>query len=147
MRVNVEGSGPRYTPFSKGDVGASSAMSPVNRTSKWWLITGGSSGLGLSIAMAVLQAGDKVIATGRNVKNAARQHPEFEQLGGIWLQLDVTSSDAEQIVSKAIHAAGGTIDVLINNAGMLHLTSIEDARYEPSDLDLTVFFLTSRQNG
>lgn len=99
---------------------------------KWWLITGGSSGLGLAMALAVLQAGDKVIATGRNIVSAARDHPEFEELGGQWLQLDVTAGNAQQIVADGIRNAGGKIDVVVNNAGTLFLTSIEDARYDGS---------------
>lgn len=94
-----------------------------------WLITGGSSGLGLAITLAVLRAGDAVIATGRNIADAARNHPEVEELGGTWLALDVKSENTEHVVAEAIRNVGGSIDVVVNNAGTLLLTSIEDARY------------------
>lgn len=107
-------------------IGATESMGSLGQ--KRWLITGGSSGLGLAIAIAVLQGGDQVIATGRNVANAAREHPEFEELGGTWLQLDVQSHDATEVVRGAIQRAGGSIDVVVNNAGLLFLTSVEDAK-------------------
>ena len=95
---------------------------------KTWLVTGASSGLGLSIVTAALQAGDRVIATARNVSTAAKDHPEVENLGGTWLELDVTSPDTESVVSKAIKDGGGRLDVVVNNAGFMVLTSLEDAR-------------------
>lgn len=91
-------------------------------------MTGASSGLGFHIALAALKNGDKVLATARNVATAAREHPELETLGGQWLELDVTSQDAEKIVSRAVKSVGGRLDVVVNNAGFMHLTSLEDAR-------------------
>lgn len=70
-----------------------------------------------------------MIATGRDIVAAAKEHPEIEQLGGTWLQLDVTSPDAEHVVARKIKETGGKLDVVVNNAGNFQLTSIEDARY------------------
>ncbi|EED16354.1 short chain oxidoreductase/dehydrogenase, putative [Talaromyces stipitatus ATCC 10500] len=92
-----------------------------------WLITGASNGLGLALALEVLKAGHKVIATARNVTKASAAHPEIEQLGGSWLQLDVNKSDTKLIVESAVcDLFGGRIDVLANNAGYSILGSIED---------------------
>ena len=95
---------------------------------KHWLVTGGSSGLGLAITLAALRIGDTVIATGRDVVAAAKEHPEVEELGGTWLQLDVTSPEAEIVVARKIKETGGRLDVVINNAGIFQVTSVEDAR-------------------
>lgn len=94
--------------------------------SKTWLITGASSGLGATIAEAVLQAGHKVIATARNPTKAAEANSQISRLGGTWIELDVTSSNTPKIVEDAINKAGGVIDVVVNNAGYSLLGSIED---------------------
>lgn len=103
-------------------------METTNDTRKTWLITGGNSGLGLAIVKAALQAGHRVIATARDVARAAKENPEIEGLGGIWLQLDVTSTDTQEKVAAAIEKEGGHLDVVVNNAGNMILTSMEDAR-------------------
>jgi NAD(P)-dependent dehydrogenase (short-subunit alcohol dehydrogenase family) len=91
-----------------------------------WLVTGASSGLGTKIAEVALKAGHKVIATARNPTKAAAQNPQIEQLGGTWVQLDVTESETTAKVTDAINQAGGRIDVVVNNAGYSLLGSIED---------------------
>ncbi|KAJ9612958.1 hypothetical protein H2200_002899 [Cladophialophora chaetospira] len=103
-------------------------MSSTNHNT--WLVTGANSGLGLSIALAALRAGNRVLATARGVERAAKEHPEVEKLGGQWLELDVTSSKTEQIVAEAVSATDGRLDVVVNNADFMHLTSLEDARIE-----------------
>ncbi|KAK2760008.1 hypothetical protein FQN54_002744 [Arachnomyces sp. PD_36] len=94
--------------------------------SSTWLITGASSGLGAAIAEAALKAGHKVIATARNPTKAAKSNPQITNLGGIWIELDVTSTETPQKVAKAINEAGGVVDVVVNNAGYSLLGSIED---------------------
>jgi NADP-dependent 3-hydroxy acid dehydrogenase YdfG len=94
--------------------------------SKTWLVTGASSGLGAAIAEAALQAGHSVIATARNPTRAAEANPQISNLGGIWIELDVTSSDTSKVVDRAVNEAGGVIDVVVNNAGYSLLGSIED---------------------
>lgn len=93
---------------------------------KTWLITGASSGLGAAFAEVVLRAGHKVIATARNPAKAAQEYPQIAELGGTWLELDVTARDTATRVEDAIRAAGGTIDVVVNNAGFSMLGCIED---------------------
>ena len=92
-----------------------------------FLITGGSSGLGLNLALAALRAGHKVIATARDPTKAKKVSPEVEKLGGSWLTLDVTSPDAESIVKKAVEEQG--VNVLVNSAGYALLGPLEDMRY------------------
>ncbi|KAH8703441.1 short-chain dehydrogenase/reductase SDR [Talaromyces proteolyticus] len=93
---------------------------------KTWLVTGASSGLGAAIAEAALQTGHKVIATARNPTKAAQANPRISELGGTWIELDVTSPNTPKIVEDAVKEAGGVIDVVVNNAGYSLLGSIED---------------------
>lgn len=95
-------------------------------TRKTFLITGASSGLGLSIALAALRAGHAVVGTARDIARASAGQPDFSAAGGQWLELDVTSPDASGIVSDCVAAHG--VDVLINNAGYGLYGALEDMR-------------------
>lgn len=81
-----------------------------------WLITGCSSGFGLSLAR-IAQAGEhKVIATSRNTSRTPELVAEIESKGGRWLQLDVDSPNNAQVIEN-LENSGQEIDVLVNNAG------------------------------
>lgn len=92
-----------------------------------FLITGASSGLGLQLAVEALKAGHSVVATARNPTKAAQDHPEVEELGGSWLQLDVTHTDTKERVDKAVQER--QVNVLVNCAGYGILGSLEDTEY------------------
>ncbi len=83
---------------------------------KTWLVTGCSSGLGRALARAVVEHGDDVLATARDVAS-------LEGLEGARIaRLDVTDPDS---IAEAVHAAG-PIDVLVNNAGSGLLGAFEE---------------------
>ncbi|RAL13762.1 putative short chain oxidoreductase/dehydrogenase [Aspergillus homomorphus CBS 101889] len=91
---------------------------------KTYLITGASSGLGRSLALAALKAGHTVLATARNPLLAAQHNPQITAQGGIWLPLDVTSPDATAHLRAAL--GDRAVDVVINNAGYAVLGALED---------------------
>jgi NAD(P)-dependent dehydrogenase (short-subunit alcohol dehydrogenase family) len=78
------------------------------------LVTGGSQGIGLAIAEGLAAEGARiVIADLRGAEVAAEAFP-----GGIGLTADVADEDAvEQLVADAVERCG-SIDVLVNNAGL-----------------------------
>jgi len=95
--------------------------------SRVWFITGCSSGLGRLLAEEVLKAGDKVIATARNIGTIAdleKKYPETARA----LSLDVTHG--EQIKAAVEQALDhfGHIDVLVNNAGYGLMGAIEEVQ-------------------
>lgn len=98
----------------------------MSTTQRTWLVTGASSGFGLEISLAALRQGDKVVGTARNVKKAEKDNPPFADLGGHWLELDVTSPECEEIVAKAVK--DHDVDVLVNNAGYAEGGTLEDSR-------------------
>jgi len=87
-------------------------------TSKVWLVTGASSGLGLATAISASKVGHIVIACTRDPKQAAHQFPEIEQSGGRWARLDVSDQGTTNVVKQLVEEAG-RIDVIVNCAGCL----------------------------
>jgi NAD(P)-dependent dehydrogenase (short-subunit alcohol dehydrogenase family) len=81
------------------------------------LITGCSSGFGLETAKYFLERGWRVIATMRTPREDALPRSEHLQL----LPLDVTDPES---IRQAV-AAAGSIDVLVNNAGIGLLNALE----------------------
>ncbi|PJJ09397.1 NADP-dependent 3-hydroxy acid dehydrogenase YdfG [Flavobacterium sp. 1] len=99
------------------------------KENKVWLITGASSGIGLEIAKAALAAGNKVIATGRNLSKVTKAFADTSE-NLLVVQLDVTNP---QEISVGINAAiekFGTIDVLVNNAGSFYAGFFEQFSQE-----------------
>ena len=81
---------------------------------KVWFITGAGRGMGVDITKSALEAGHKVVATGRNTDSVAKAFGEDENL--LIVKLDVTNhSDAEAAIDAAVEKFG-RIDVLVNNA-------------------------------
>ncbi|KAJ3579269.1 hypothetical protein NPX13_g1297 [Xylaria arbuscula] len=89
-----------------------------------WLITGCSSGFGLSLVRIAQAGGQKVIATSRNPSRTPDLVREVESKGGRWLQLDVDDLSSGSFIDK-LEKAGEQIDVLINNAGFSIFAPIE----------------------
>lgn len=89
------------------------------------LITGASRGFGKIWAKALLERGDRVIATARNLDNLADL---VEQYGDAVLpiQLDVNDRAASFAAVNKAHQHFGKIDVLINNAGFGLFGAIEE---------------------
>ena len=81
-----------------------------------WLITGCSSGFGLSLTRIAQAGGHTVIATSRNPSRTPELVAEVEGKGGEWLQLDVDSPNSAQVIED-LEKSGQEIDVLVNNAG------------------------------
>ncbi|KAI0183449.1 hypothetical protein EV127DRAFT_487123 [Xylaria flabelliformis] len=93
-----------------------------------WLVTGASSGIGRSISIAALDAGQRVIGATRDVARAQATNSEFTAKGGIWLQLDPADPDSSKHFAKAQEQYD--FDVLINNAGYAFIGGVEDTSEE-----------------
>ncbi|KRE67739.1 oxidoreductase [Arthrobacter sp. Soil736] len=81
-------------------------------TQKVAIVTGASTGIGKAAAVALVEAGFKVIGTSRNASRA-------ERVSGVqFVDLDVASdSSVEKAIAEVVQAHG-RIDVLVNNAGI-----------------------------
>lgn len=89
-----------------------------------WLITGCSSGFGLSLARAAQAGGHRVIATSRNPSRTPDLVTEIESAGGKWVQLDVDSRTSGDVITELEHS-GDHIDILVNNAGYCIYAPVE----------------------
>ena len=125
------------------------SLSDFSLENKVALITGGTSGLGKMIALALAKAGAFVwIASSRD--NADETLQEIKQQGsnGSFVQVDVTSSDGlEKIVSQILKASN-SIDILVNAAGINLRTSAEELTLnewqKTIDINLTAPFYLSQ---
>ncbi len=94
--------------------------------SKAWFITGAGSGIGAGIARAALKAGDRVVATGRNLAKVRNALRDLAGKNLAFVQLDVTrESQAKAAVEDAVKQFG-RIDVAVNNAGYAVMGNFEE---------------------
>ena len=92
---------------------------------KTWLVTGGSRGLGRSIVERALAAGNKVVATARNIESLNELDERYgDQV--LRFALDVTDPDQANAAVQAAVDRFGRLDVVVNNAGYANLESIEE---------------------
>jgi len=93
---------------------------------KVWFITGCSTGFGRELAKEVLSLGYKAVVTARKTKDVEDIVASYPNTA-IALPLDVTNKEAiHQSVADAV-AHFGTIDVLVNNAGIGYFGAIEES--------------------
>jgi NAD(P)-dependent dehydrogenase (short-subunit alcohol dehydrogenase family) len=92
---------------------------------KTWLITGSSRGFGRELAKAVLDSGDRVIATARRpeqLDDLVREHGDRVRA----VPLDVTDAAAARAAVQTAIDEFGALDVVVNNAGYANSSSIEE---------------------
>lgn len=108
------------SPIASPSAGVSSPAEP-----RVWLITGCSSGFGRSLAEKAIAAGDRVVATARNVDALVpllRLSPDSVAL----VALDVTKPDQVRSAVAEAHAIWGRFDVVVNNAGYGLIGAVEE---------------------
>jgi len=104
------------------------------------LITGGGTGLGRAIALAFSRQGARVGIVGRRLDKLQDVVREIEGQGGqaVAIASDVTKAqDAERAVREAA-VRFGRLNVLVNNAGALHVSTIENVPEEEWDRIMSV---------
>jgi len=108
------------------------------------LVTGGGSGVGKAIALALAEAGIDVTICGRRADVLETVAAERERIHGI--VADVTEEHAVSLLYEKAEAARGPFDVVVANAGAAdsapaHKTTLTNWR-KTIDVNLTGAFLT-----
>ncbi|MFG2370229.1 SDR family oxidoreductase [Streptomyces sp. NPDC048504] len=88
------------------------------------LITGGTSGIGLGLALRLHEAGNKVVVAGRRkelLDEITAEHPGIDGL-----VLDVADPDSIAHARKTVAASHPELNVLVNNAGIMLLENVLD---------------------
>jgi NAD(P)-dependent dehydrogenase (short-subunit alcohol dehydrogenase family) len=107
---------------------------------KWALVTGGGSGIGKAIALAFAAEGAKLAVMGRRLEKLQEVTAEVRKRGGEAVEVvgDVAkAADAERAVRETVDKLGG-LNVLVNNAGMLSVATVETVPEEEWDRVMTV---------
>ena len=124
-------------------------LSDFSLENKVALITGGTSGVGKMMALALARAGAFVwIASSRSKAEETLQEIKDQGCKGAFIQADVTSTaDLKNMVAQ-IAKESGKIDILVNAAGINLRTSAEELSLEEwqktIDINLTAPFYLSK---
>jgi len=111
-------------------------------------VTGGSRGIGKSVAMGLAEAGADIAIVARGLAAAEETAHEIERLGvrAIAVKADVTVPEQVDGMMKTIVGKFGTVDVAFNNAGIAVVENAEEMSYESLkkviDVNLIGLFLT-----
>jgi NADP-dependent 3-hydroxy acid dehydrogenase YdfG len=99
------------------------------------LITGASSGIGAAAARALAAEGARVALVARRVDRLTGLVNEIERAGGRALAVptDVTDRVAVEAAVEATVQAFGSLDVLVNNAGVMLLSMLDEGRVDDWD--------------
>lgn len=93
------------------------------------LISGGASGLGRAAAQILAEHGARVVITDVQVDAGTRVAVDIGR-DVLFLRQDVSKEEDWQRVMSQIIEEYGQLDVLVNNAALLHMASIEDTSLE-----------------
>ncbi|PSR55459.1 3-oxoacyl-ACP reductase [Adhaeribacter arboris] len=106
--------------------------SPFDLSGKLALITGGGTGLGLGIAEAFIQAGAKVVITGRRQEVLQNACQQLGPMASCQVS-DVADTATIPDLVQTVQQQSGPIAILVNNAGInlkKHTLEVTDAEFQ-----------------
>lgn len=107
-------------------------MALFNLEGRSAIVTGGSTGLGLQMAMGMAEAGSDIIVCSRNLERCQEMAHNIESLGvkALAFRCDLNREEEIDHVVKETIKEFGKIDILVNNAGGGWVTPVEDLEIE-----------------
>jgi NAD(P)-dependent dehydrogenase (short-subunit alcohol dehydrogenase family) len=103
-------------------------MFPISLKGKVAVVTGGSGGIGQAIVKYLAKAGANVIVSDIDLESAEKIVADLKSgaFKAMAVKTDVTKpEDMHLLVERALQEFG-TVDIMVNNAGVNSLTSVED---------------------
>ncbi|MDQ3197851.1 MAG: SDR family oxidoreductase [Verrucomicrobiota bacterium] len=106
------------------------------------IVTGGSRGLGLTIARRLAAEGARLALFARDAEELASASDELRALGGEALAVpcDLLNRDQSLGAVQTVLDHFGTIDVLINNAGIIEVGPLENMRRRDFEKSMQLHF-------
>lgn len=121
---------------------------PFDLTGKVALVTGGNTGIGQGIALALAAAGADVASVARRASDDTVGKVLAKGRKGVSIQADLTSIDPVERVLDEATAALGPVDILVNNAGIIRRADAVDFTEQDWDdvmnVNLKVLFFLSQ---
>ena len=119
----------------------------INLEKKNIIVTGASGGIGNSIVKRLNEAGANILASGTRIEKLEELKKNFE--GIKILKFDISQSDKiEEFVENATNELGGSLDGMVNNAGItqdnLAIRMSLDEWQKVININLTSTFLMSK---
>ena len=109
-------------------------MTDLSLSGRVALVTGGTRGIGLATARALVEAGATVVLTGRD---EARAKEAAASVGASGLALDVTDAKAVSSLVRGVAKEHGKLDVVVANAGIMEDALLGMIREEAVDTTLS----------
>ncbi|GAB2644434.1 SDR family oxidoreductase [Nocardia goodfellowii] len=97
------------------------------------LVTGAASGIGRATALAAAGAGAELVLTDINAAGLAETGALIRSAGGVVLAaraLDITDYDAVTAFAEEVHAAHGSLDIVMNVAGHSIWGTVENLEHQ-----------------
>ena len=112
------------------------------------LVTGATSGVGAQCARAFAREGAKLMLTGRNVERGEALAADLAGSDACFVQSELGTSGAADVLVAACVDKLGSLDVLVNSAGVIHhrnAPETSDAQWEETiAVNLSAVFYLSR---
>lgn len=93
------------------------------------IVTGSTSGIGLGIARGLAEVGMNVMLNGfgdtADIETTRRELSSAFGVAATYSAADMSKPDEIEAMAEAARAAFGSVDVLVNNAGIQHVEAIE----------------------
>lgn len=115
------------------------------------IVTGASSGLGITFAEALAEAGADVVVAARRLERLRSVAERLQSLGvrSVPVQCDVTQPDDVEMLVERTLSELGSVDILVNNAGAASLSPATEMSLEEWNrvlaVNLTGVFLCARR--